>query len=114
MLALLEGFANLTRKLAQRDQELDKLKKLREMELEQFSGISKEWTQREESYKAEIKRLELVLAKESKDGVASVTLARQESLVDRSGTKRFQARLKRMSNSHDNGGSKLLLSWSLP
>lgn len=83
------------------EQELAELKNLREKELEQFRGISEEWIQREDGYKAEIKRLEVVLAKESKDGLASVTLARQDTLIDRSGSKRFQARLKRMSTTAD-------------
>ncbi|KAK4191668.1 hypothetical protein QBC35DRAFT_294982 [Podospora australis] len=117
VLALLEGFAHLKQQVAKTDQELADLKTLRQMELEQFSGISKEWIEREESYKAEIKRLELVLAKESKDGVASVTLARHESLVDRSGTKRFQARLKRLSNSHghdEKSSKEALVKSNLP
>lgn len=69
---------------------------MREKELEQFGAISKEWMQREADYKAEIKRLELILARESREGIASVALARQDSLVDRS--KRFTDRLKRLSN----------------
>nr|CAC18297.1 conserved hypothetical protein [Neurospora crassa] len=94
---VLEGFAHLTKRLQALEQELAELKNLREKELEQFRGISEEWIQREDGYKAEIKRLEVVLAKESKDGLASVTLARQDTLIDRSGSKRFQAKLKRMS-----------------
>ncbi|EGO60768.1 hypothetical protein NEUTE1DRAFT_119886 [Neurospora tetrasperma FGSC 2508] len=94
---VLEGFAHLTKRLQALEQELAELKNLREKELEQFRGISEEWIQRENGYKAEIKRLEVVLAKESKDGLASVTLARQDTLIDRSGSKRFQAKLKRMS-----------------
>ncbi|KAM7223448.1 hypothetical protein V8F06_001325 [Rhypophila decipiens] len=103
VLTLIEGFGKLTTQLKNRESELADLKNLREKELEQFRGISEEWMQREDGYKAEIKRLELVLAKESKDGVASVAMARQTSLVDRSGTKRFRARLKRMSGSHQEG-----------
>ena len=102
-MALIEGFANRDRQLQQAQRELSELKVLRERELEQFRGISEEWIQREDGYKAEIRRLELVLAHESPDGVASVALARHGSLVDRSGTKRFQARLKRLSNSQGDG-----------
>ncbi|KAK0735596.1 hypothetical protein B0T21DRAFT_393602 [Apiosordaria backusii] len=101
VLVLLEGFGNLVEQLNKTKEELAELKNLREKEVEQFRGISEEWIQRENGYKAEIKRLELVLAKESKDGLASVALARHGSLVNRSGTKRFQARLKRMSSSQD-------------
>ncbi|KAL2021487.1 hypothetical protein VTK56DRAFT_7120 [Thermocarpiscus australiensis] len=98
VLALLEGFGRITRQLRDTEEQLAELKYIRERELEQFRGISEEWVQHEEAYKAEIKRLELLLAKESKDGVASVALARHESLVDRSGSKRFQAKVKRLSN----------------
>ncbi|KAK4169174.1 hypothetical protein QBC43DRAFT_170008, partial [Cladorrhinum sp. PSN259] len=103
VLSLIEGFAHINQRLESCQGELDELKKAREMELEQFRAISEEWMEREEAYKAEIKRLELILAKESKNGVASVALARHESLVDRSGTKRFKARLDRVSNSHERG-----------
>ncbi|KAK4195790.1 hypothetical protein QBC40DRAFT_132874, partial [Triangularia verruculosa] len=103
VLVLLEGFGHLVEQLNKTQEELADLKNLREKEVEQFRGISEEWIQRENGYKAEIKRLELVLAKESKDGLASVALARHGSLVNRSETKRFQARLKRMSSSQDVG-----------
>jgi hypothetical protein len=56
-----------------------------------------------EAYKAEVKRLELALARESKDGVASVALARHGSLVDRVGSKRFHARLVRLNNLQSQG-----------
>ncbi|KAK4228245.1 hypothetical protein QBC38DRAFT_362260 [Podospora fimiseda] len=103
VMSLIEGFAHINQRLESCQAELDELKRARSMELEQFRAISEEWMDREGAYKAEIKRLELVLAKESIDGVASVALARHESLVDRSGTKRFKARLERMSGSHERG-----------
>jgi hypothetical protein len=105
VLAMIEGFAMLEQRLQAKESELADLKQLREKELEGFRGMSEEWIQREKDYKAEIKRLELVLAKESKGGVATVALARSDTLVDRSVTKKFQARLQRMSNSHDTGKS---------
>ncbi|KAK0719969.1 hypothetical protein B0H67DRAFT_643267 [Lasiosphaeris hirsuta] len=106
VLRLIEGFADMTKKLREKDEKMAELGNLREKELEQFRGISEEWIQREKDYKAEIKRLELLLVKESKDGVASVTLARHNSLVNRADTKRFQARLSRISSSQD-GASEL-------
>jgi hypothetical protein len=65
--------------------------------------MTEEWMETGEAYKAEIKRLELALAQESKDGVASVALARHGSLVDRAGSKRFQARLKRINKTEIQG-----------
>ncbi|KAK3936534.1 hypothetical protein QBC46DRAFT_269434, partial [Diplogelasinospora grovesii] len=100
---LIESFAEVMDELRIVEHELAELKSLREKELEQFRGISEEWIQRENNYKAEIKRLELLLVKESKEGVACVALARHGTLVDRSGTKRFLARVKRMSNPKDQG-----------
>lgn len=76
------------------EEKLEEIKCLREKELEQFRAISEEWIQRESNYKAEIKRLELILAEESKDGVASVTLARHNTLVNRSESKRFEDKVK--------------------
>ncbi|KAK3359796.1 hypothetical protein B0T25DRAFT_109933 [Lasiosphaeria hispida] len=115
VLRLIEGFADMTKKLREKDEKMAELSSLREKELDQFRGISEEWIQREKDYKAEIKRLELLLVKESKDGVASVTLARHNSLVNRSDTKRFQARLGRISNSQDEGPTNSVpaLKWEL-
>lgn len=103
-MTLLEGFICLTQRLHEATNELSELKTLREKELEEFRDLSEEWLQRENDYKAEIKRLELVLAKESKDGVGCVAVSRHNSIVDRSGSKRFQARVKR-ARSPQRGGT---------
>ncbi|KAL2266321.1 hypothetical protein VTJ83DRAFT_5673 [Remersonia thermophila] len=95
--SLIEGFYRLTQRLRDTEEKLAELKDLRERELDQFRGMSEEWMETAETYKAEIKRLELALAKESQDGVASVALVRQGSLVDRAGSKRFQARVRRIN-----------------
>ncbi|KAL1839560.1 hypothetical protein VTJ49DRAFT_1381 [Mycothermus thermophilus] len=97
VLTLIEGFYRLTRRLRDTEEKLAELKDLRERELDQFRGMSEEWMETTEAYKAEIKRLELALAKESKDGVASVALVRHGSLVDRAGSKRFQARVRHIN-----------------
>ncbi|KAK4147101.1 uncharacterized protein C8A04DRAFT_24895 [Dichotomopilus funicola] len=98
VLSLIEGFYQLTRKLRETEEKLDELQDLRERELDEFRGMTEEWMETGEAYKAEVKRLELALAKESKDGMASVALARNGSLVDRIGSKRFHARLKQLNN----------------
>ncbi|AEO56144.1 hypothetical protein MYCTH_2300715 [Thermothelomyces thermophilus ATCC 42464] len=99
--SLIEGFYKLTRRLQDVEEQLAEIKDLRERELDQFRGMTEEWMETSEAYKAEVKRLELALAKESKDGVASVALARHGSLVDRVGSKRFHARLERLNGLHD-------------
>ncbi len=98
ILIMLEGVENLLRHLSETKTELAEQRDLRDKELEQFRDVSEDWIQREKDYKAEIKRLELTLARESKDGMACVALTRQGSLVDRTSSKRFQERLKRLSN----------------
>ena len=103
VLRLIEGFRNLRKEQKKIEHELVELNQLREKELEEFRGISEEWIERETKYKAEIKRLELLLVKETSAGMATVALARHDSVVDRSGTKKFQDRMKRMSNSLDRG-----------
>lgn len=109
VLSLIEGFAGLTTKLENCSEELEELKRLREMELEQFRGISEEWILREENYKKEIKRLELVLVRESEEGVGRVKLVREGSLVERGkgGGRRFRERCERISGgSFDGGGGR--------
>ena len=109
MLSLIEGFYKVSRKLRDAEEQLAELKDLRERELDQFRSMTEEWMETGEAYKAEVKRLELALAKESKDGVASVALARHGSLVDRVGSKRFHARLKRLNDVQDQGRMSLLV-----
>lgn len=87
------------------DRKLADLNKLREKELEEFRGMSEEWIERENAYKAEIKRLELLLLKESKDGMACVAVARSGSVVDRSGSKRFRERIQKANNRENQGMS---------
>ncbi|KAL2262749.1 hypothetical protein VTK26DRAFT_234 [Humicola hyalothermophila] len=105
ILALLEGFAHLVAEQRASERKFADLNKLREKELEEFRGMSEEWIQREDAYKAEIKRLELLLVKESKDGMACVAVARHGSLVDRSGSKRFRARIQQVNNRENQGMS---------
>ncbi|KAK0652889.1 hypothetical protein B0T16DRAFT_107111 [Cercophora newfieldiana] len=103
ILSMMEGIGKMARHLKKTEEELKELKGVREKELEEFRGISEEWIKREKDYKAEIKRLELILLRESNDGVASVALARHGSLVNRSDSRRFQAQVKRLSSSRDQG-----------
>lgn len=108
--SLIEGFAKASRQVEILEEEVAELKSLREKELEQFRGISEEWIQRENDYRAEVKRLELIPAEESKDGVASVTLARRNTFVNRLGSKQFGDKLRGMSNSEDQGTYPLPLT----
>jgi hypothetical protein len=69
----------------------------RERELEFFKEMSEEWIQKETDYKAEIRRLEKLLARESVDGMQAVALARGDSVVDRNDARRFATAVRRVS-----------------
>lgn len=80
LLQVFEAFRHLSdskRKLqTELEQEVDKRLKL-EQAMERYF---KQWDQEKQDYKAEVKRLELILAS-GKRGLAEVTLARQDSLL---------------------------------
>lgn len=67
---------------------------LREKDLQDFRKQVKGWIRTEKEYKAQIKSLELRLAKESKDGVGAVILTRHESIAGRSKVKKFMTGAK--------------------
>lgn len=79
------------RKAKKREAEIDAL---REKDLQDFRKQVKGWMRTEKEYKAQIKSLELRLAKESKDGVGAVILTRHESIAGRSKVKKFMTRAK--------------------
>ena len=90
LLMVLEGLQHLLEHVPATQKLADEQKDLREKELEQFRDVSEEWIQKEAQYRAEIKRLELILAKESQDGMACVAVTRQGSLIDRAASKRLR------------------------
>lgn len=97
VLHLLEGFSKLQRRKDEADARITELKEARERDLEEFKSMSAEWISRENNYKAEIKRLELLLATTSSNGMETVALARSNSLVDRKDTRRFVAKINQIS-----------------
>lgn len=97
VLSLIEGFYRLTRTLCETNSELKELKETRERELEQFRDMAEDWIGTSEGFKAEIKRLEIALAKESNQGMATVALARQGSLIDRSGSRRLRDNIEQLT-----------------
>lgn len=109
VLALLEGYAKLRRELddtrrAAAD-EVEEVKKLRIQELEAYRLLSEDWLKRQKDYDAEVKRLELLLAHHTQEGMATVALARAGSVVDRGARARkgFEERVKRLSRGDDGG-----------
>ncbi|KAI1819706.1 hypothetical protein F4861DRAFT_115508 [Xylaria intraflava] len=80
VLHLVEGFAKAKRSLRKAETDYDELKETLDRNLEL-------WLERESQFRAEVKRLEVLLSKASPDGLEAVALARANSVVDRSGPK---------------------------
>ncbi|KAI1371481.1 hypothetical protein F4677DRAFT_307170 [Hypoxylon crocopeplum] len=99
VLHLIEGFANSQERIRTADAAHGEAKYSLEHHLEHFKSVADEWLERENQYKAEIKRLEVLLSRTSRDGLEAVTLARTNSVVDRTGpqAKQFVSTLKRLS-----------------
>lgn len=80
LLQIFEGFRSLAdekqRLLAKSEHEVDRVSEMERV----MQRSAKQWNREKQEYKAEIKRLELLLAK-GKGGLAEVTLARQDSLL---------------------------------
>ncbi|ETS80831.1 hypothetical protein PFICI_08360 [Pestalotiopsis fici W106-1] len=68
-----------------------------------LQAVRDEWAKREEGYRADIKRLELIIARDSRDGLKAVTLARANSVVDRQGPnpQQFIQKLEIMRNQEE-------------
>ncbi|KAI2643255.1 hypothetical protein GGS21DRAFT_485770 [Xylaria nigripes] len=80
VLHLVEGFANAQENIRKAESAFDEFKEIVEQKFK--LGL-----ERESQYRAEIKRLEVLLSRTSQDGLGAVTMARTNSVVDRSGSK---------------------------
>ncbi|KAI1771782.1 hypothetical protein F4818DRAFT_444778 [Hypoxylon cercidicola] len=107
ILHLIEGFANVQERVQAVHAARTEAEQSLEKHLEHFKSVADEWLEREAQYKAEIKRLEVLLSRASSDGLEAVTLARTNSVVDRSGpqAKQFVSELKRISTGTVQGKS---------
>ncbi|KAI1414234.1 hypothetical protein F5Y13DRAFT_188332 [Hypoxylon sp. FL1857] len=99
ILHLIEGFAKAQERIRELDDARSEAKYALDYHLHHFKSIADEWIEREDQYKAEIKRLEVLLSRTSRDGLEAVTLARTNSVVDRNGpqAKKFVSKLKDFS-----------------
>ncbi|KAK1659269.1 hypothetical protein BDP55DRAFT_563425 [Colletotrichum godetiae] len=109
ILHLLEGYWNLQERLEKTEQELAEEKETKLKSLEEFTKMSEEWELKEADFRAEIKRMELVLVDVAPAGVGAVVLARSGSLVDRSArsSRLFKARIEKAKESPHKGRSHL-------
>ncbi|KAI0898144.1 hypothetical protein F4806DRAFT_507754 [Annulohypoxylon nitens] len=103
ILHLIEGFAGAQERIRKVDVARTETKRSLELHLEHFKAVANEWLQREQQYKTEIKRLEVLLSRTSRDGLEAVTLARTNSVFDRSAshTKHFISKLSRLDQFGD-------------
>jgi hypothetical protein len=115
VLYLIEGYRKQQKRLAEAAEEAAEAKRRLEAEREHVRSVAQMWSRREEDYRQEVKRLELLLAKTSSEGTAAVVMARRGSLVDRAAGKRFRERLERLGTGQNPEGSFLIrveMSWA--
>ncbi|KAL7907991.1 hypothetical protein GGI35DRAFT_486918 [Trichoderma velutinum] len=85
VLHLIEGYSKVRTKLSKKEKEVLQLEATRQEDKEQSKALVSDWAAQEARYKAEIKRLELIIQKFSRKGVEAVALARSGSLIRRGG-----------------------------
>ncbi|KAI0124427.1 hypothetical protein BJ170DRAFT_85424 [Xylariales sp. AK1849] len=100
VLYLIERFHDIQEKLRAANTACDEAKKSCSQKSADFKTVADEWQKRESLYKEEVKRLEVLLARTSRDGLETVTLARTHSVVDRGepNPRQFVSRLKGLRN----------------
>ncbi|KAI0834214.1 hypothetical protein F5Y06DRAFT_307132 [Hypoxylon sp. FL0890] len=99
ILHLIEGFAKAQERIRALDDARAETKYALDYHLHHFKSVADEWIERERQYKVEIKRLEVLLSRTSRDGLEAVTLARTNSVVDRNGpqAKKFASKVNNLS-----------------
>jgi hypothetical protein len=95
VLHLLEGYAALKQDMTDLAAKHQQTVETIAQNQRTFQAISEEYFERETSFLAEIKRIEVIMSRTSTDGLETVTLARTASLVDRStkGSGQFRERV---------------------
>jgi DNA repair exonuclease SbcCD ATPase subunit len=83
-LHVLEAYQDLRQQLNQKEETVEELKEeLKQShtrDIKEFENLATQWEEKEEDYKSEIKKLEVLLSK-TKDGMEKVSLARSKSRV---------------------------------
>ncbi|KAK5627254.1 hypothetical protein RRF57_002969 [Xylaria bambusicola] len=105
VLHLIEGYAKSQDRIRSVEAAHQETKQSLEQNVEQLRHAANYWLERESQYRAEVKRLEVLLSKCSKDGLEAVTLARTNSVVDRNVAEsaEFLSQLEAISKPHSNG-----------
>ncbi|KAL6862373.1 hypothetical protein J3F83DRAFT_762661 [Trichoderma novae-zelandiae] len=88
VLHVIEGYSKLRTKLSQKERDVARLEAARQEDKERSKAQVAEWAAQEARYRAEVKRLELIIQKVSGRGVEAVALARSGSLIRRGAVER--------------------------
>jgi hypothetical protein len=94
---LLEGFASLQTNNGILESRINAARVAQDRDRESLGTLSEEWLAKEAMYKAEIKRLEVIISKISPEKVEAVVAARSTSLVSRQ-AKDSKAFIERIQN----------------
>lgn len=95
VIGMIEEYRVHLGKMSTLEGKYEDLRTTRKKEALEFAGMADEWKLRESGFKAEVKRLEQIIAK--RDGTHSVVVARAGSMYNRNDAKAFQAKLNRLS-----------------
>ena len=80
ILHALEAYQDLTLQLIAKEQATEVLKLSHTKDIKDFEELAAEWQQKETDYKAEIKKLEVLLSR-TEGGMESVSVARSRSVI---------------------------------
>lgn len=83
LMRIFESYLKLKDEKVELEQKLQESSQAMQSVISKFNMAQKDWEDKKQDYKDEIKRLEVLLAKSSKRGLAEVTLARQDSKLRR-------------------------------
>jgi hypothetical protein len=83
VLHLIEGYCRIKTQLREAEQKLAERSVNRYDENEKLRGVHTSWVREEETYRAEIKRLEKIIHMGSRGGLQAVMIARSGSLIRR-------------------------------
>jgi len=80
ILHVVEAYWNLKERVKASDMKIEDLKEGHRRDIEEFETMAKAWEASEKNYKAEVKRLEVLLSK-TRGGMATVAMARSNSVL---------------------------------
>lgn len=105
LLNVLSEFFKMETRMRKKQKKWQAVVRHHEWERQEWSLLADDWLKRENRYKAEVKRLELLISKTSDRGVEAVHVARSNSVIDRSGTKKMAARIAKLKESYEETGT---------